>query len=65
MLEITVEVKKVFGHDKVYPVCKKALIFARIAKTETLTPDSIRYIKRLGYEINIKMIGESFGKIGG
>ncbi len=53
-MEITVKIKNVYGKVTVYPVCENALLFARLADTKTLTPDTIKIIKALGYEINIQ-----------
>lgn len=50
-MQIQVEVKNVYGNEIVYPVCNKAKTFARIAKTTTLTKDTLRLIKSLGYEL--------------
>ena len=50
-LEITIEVRDVYGHPKFYPVCKDAKIFASIAGTTTLTERTIRQIMALGYAV--------------
>lgn len=50
---IQVRIKNVYGTDKVYPVCDKAMLFAGIAGTATLTDDTIRSIKTLGYIIKV------------
>tara|TARA_R110000824_G_scaffold57014_1_gene155465 strand:+ start:111 stop:329 length:219 start_codon:yes stop_codon:yes gene_type:complete len=55
-MEITVQVKSVYGIDKVYPVCDKAIAFAEIAGTTTLTDDTVRSIKYLGYRIKVAPI---------
>lgn len=53
-MKITVEIKNVYGQDKIYPVCDKAQIFAEIAGTTTLLHRNINLIKCLGYEVIIK-----------
>lgn len=50
-MQIVVEVKSVYGEDKVYPVCDKAKLFAEMLGTKTLTHSALIYIERLGYEI--------------
>ena len=53
--KIQLEVKLSFGKDKldcIYPVCRVAHLFAKIAKTTTLTPTTLRYVKALGYELD-------------
>jgi hypothetical protein len=53
-LQITVEIKEVYGKQVVYPVCDAAKAFAAIASTTTLTANAIKGIKALGYAIAIK-----------
>lgn len=51
MPTIEVQIRTVYGVDKVYPACPKATAFARIAGTSTLTDATLREIQTLGYEI--------------
>ena len=53
IMEITVRITSVYGAKTVYPVCETAKIFADIAGTKTLKPETINLIKKLGYTINI------------
>ena len=53
-MEITVQIKSVYGTDKVYPVCKDAYRVACIAGTTTLTDYTISVIKRLGYRVKVQ-----------
>ena len=53
-LQITVEIKDVYGKQVVYPVCPAAKAFAAIAATTTLTVNAIKGIKALGYAITVK-----------
>lgn len=48
---ITIQVDKAYGGYLFYPVCDKAKIFAKLAKTKTLSYDAIKHIKELGYEV--------------
>lgn len=50
-MQITVEIKNVYGNQAIYPVCDQAKKLAQLAGTKTLTMESIRIIKSLGYEI--------------
>jgi hypothetical protein len=52
-MEITVRITSVYGAKTVYPVCETAKIFADIAGTKTLKPETINLIKKLGYTISI------------
>jgi hypothetical protein len=51
---ITVRVKDVYGKTNIYPACAASHIFASIAGTNTLTPDTIKRIKTLGYQVNVE-----------
>ena len=51
---ITVSIKSIYGNKAVYPVCEKAEAFASIAGTRTLTPQVIKQIKALGYEVRVE-----------
>jgi hypothetical protein len=53
-MNIKVQIRSVYGVDTVYPACPKALAFASIAKTKTLTADTLRDIERLGFEIEVE-----------
>lgn len=53
-MNITVEIREVYGQSKIYPVCDKAKIFAGIAGTTTLLPRDIQRIQVLGYEVLVK-----------
>ena len=53
-MNITVEIRDVYGQSRVYPVCDKAKLFADIAGTTTILPRDIQRIQELGYEVIIK-----------
>ena len=55
-MEISVKIKSVYGIDKIYPVCDKAIAFANIADTVTLTDYTIAKIKLLGYRVKVVLI---------
>ena len=48
-MECIIEIKSVYGQDKVYPVCETAQIIASLSGTKTLTPETIALAKLLGY----------------
>jgi len=49
--QITVQVRDVYGTEKVYPICDSAMQFASIAGTTTLTKRVLKCIETLGYDI--------------
>lgn len=57
MNTIIVRLKDVYGTQKVYPICDKAKLFARLAGTATLTHDTRQIILALGYNIEVEPRG--------
>ena len=51
---LVVEKKNVYGVERVYPVCNKAKLFARISGNKTLLPEVIELVKKLGYNLTTK-----------
>ena len=51
MKSIQVEVKTVYGKDKIYPVNEAAQILASIAGTKTLSPQTIEYANAIGLKV--------------
>tara|TARA_R100000544_G_scaffold36655_1_gene25411 strand:- start:728 stop:1012 length:285 start_codon:yes stop_codon:yes gene_type:complete len=50
-MNLTVKIKNVYGIPRIYPVCEKAELFARISGNKTLLPIDIELIKKLGYKL--------------
>ena len=50
MMKVTIQVKNVYGEDKVYPVCSNAKLFAEIAGTKTLSANTLQIMKEHGVE---------------
>jgi hypothetical protein len=63
-MNITVEIRDVYGQSKIYPVCDKAKIFADIAGTKTILPADIQRIQVLGYDVQVKQ-PKAYKTIGG
>ena len=53
-MEITVEIKQVYGNRSIYPACSKSKLLADIAGTKTFTARALDSIKCLGYQITVK-----------
>lgn len=53
-MNIQIEIKNHYGNTMYYPACDKSRLLARLAGTKTLTPESIRTIKELGYNVHAK-----------
>jgi len=52
-MEIIVTIKNIYGNETIYPSCPKGQTFAEIAGTKTLTPQTIKLIKALGYTVSV------------
>lgn len=50
-MTLKVIVKNVYGVDQIYPNCENSAIFAKIAGTKTLTMQTLKLAKQLGYTI--------------
>jgi len=48
---VIVERRTVYGVDKIYPVCDRAIIFADMVGTKTLTNATIEGMRDLGFSI--------------
>lgn len=53
-MNITVRIKSNYGKEAIYPVCDKALAFASIAGTKTLTRADLFHIKEIGFTVNVE-----------
>ena len=53
-MQITVQAKSQYGNIVMHPVCDKAKLFAALAGTKTLTYNTIKQIKALGYIVTVK-----------
>ena len=53
-MQITVQVKSVYGNDVIYPACPLAVKFAALAGTKTLTEATLRIIESMGVEITVE-----------
>lgn len=64
-MKIQIEMKEVYGETKVYPVCEKAKLFARIAGTKTLTRPVLEDVERLGYQLELMVNPKYLELVGG
>jgi len=52
--KLIVQIKNIYGVNRIYPVCTKSHSFARIAGLKTLQLSTIDEIKKLGYQIETR-----------
>jgi hypothetical protein len=53
---LIVSVKNVYGKEMIYPANSVAQIFADIARTYTLTRETLKQAQALGYKIEVKQV---------
>lgn len=53
-MELFVEVKNVYGTEKIYPACEKSKILAAMTDSKTLTDRVINNAKKLGFTFKVK-----------
>jgi hypothetical protein len=53
-MNLTVRKTNNYGTPVVYPVCRKAVLLAKLAGTKTFTAHALETIKALGYTINVQ-----------
>ena len=53
-MKLIVQIKNIYGVQRVYPVCEKSKTFSRIAGLKTLQQSTIDEIKKLGYKIETR-----------
>jgi hypothetical protein len=53
-MKLTVKIGNNYGKKVVYPVCEQSRIFAMIAGTTTLTLETLRHMRDLGYTTEIE-----------
>jgi len=53
-MKIIIEAKKNYGSWVYYPICDTSRLFAEIAKTKTLSIDTVNLIEKLGYIVEKK-----------
>lgn len=55
-MNITVEIKQVYGNETIYPVCETAKLLTRLTGNKTLTRAALVTIKQLGYSIAVQQV---------
>ncbi len=51
IMKLIVQIKNIYGVNRIYPVCEKSKTFSRIAGLKTLQSTTIDEIIKLGYKI--------------
>ena len=54
IMNLTIEIKSVYGNELIYPVCNQALKLCSLTGQKTFKKSSIRILKELGYSFTQK-----------
>jgi len=52
-MTIQVNIKQVYGVERIYPVNDQAIILAQLTRKKTLDRADINLIKKLGYDVEV------------
>jgi len=53
-MQLTVEIKSVYGVERIYAVCNNAKLITKLKQSKTLSKDDISILRELGYTIQTK-----------
>ena len=53
-MQLTVEIKSVYGVERIYAVCNNAKLITKLKQSKTLSKEDISILKELGYRIEAK-----------
>lgn len=53
-MNLTIELKTVYGNDLVYPICNKAIKLCQLTNQKTFSKFAINKLKELGYTFTQK-----------
>ena len=53
-MQLIVEIKSVYGVERIYAVCNNAKLITKLKQSKTLNKEDISILKELGYKIETK-----------
>ena len=53
-MQLIVEIKNVYGVQRIYAVCNNAKLITKLKQSKTLSKDDISILRELGYTIETK-----------
>ena len=53
-MQLIVEIKNVYGVQRIYAVCNNAKLITKLKQSKTLSKDDISILRELGYQIETK-----------
>jgi len=55
-IPLIITIKNVYGNELIYPVNSVAQLFANIARQKTLSRETLKHAKALGYKIEVHQL---------
>ena len=52
--EFIVNIRSVFGNERIYPISESALLIAKLMERKTFNRDDIEIIKKLGFSVSVE-----------
>ena len=53
-MQLTIEIKSVYGVQRIYAVCNNAKLITKLKQSKTLNKEDISILRELGYTIETK-----------
>jgi hypothetical protein len=53
-MQLIVEIKSVYGVERIYAVCNNSKLITKLKQSKTLNKEDISILRELGYQIEIK-----------
>ena len=53
-MQLIVEIKNVYGVERIYAVCNNAKLITKLKQSKTLNKEDISILRELGYQIETK-----------
>ena len=53
-MQLIVEVKNIYGVERIYAVCNNAKLITKLKQSKTLNKEDISILRELGYKIETK-----------
>ena len=52
--EFVVNIRSVFGNERIYPISESALLIAKLMERKTFNRNDIEIIKKLGFSVSVE-----------
>ena len=53
-MQLTVEIKSVYGVERIYAVCNNSKLITKLKQSKTLSKEDISILREMGYKIETK-----------